>query len=764
MPEVQFKFGARGARQVSNSVRQVNRDMRELGKATGEAGTTLGLLRDIATATGVNLSSLASSAVRAAEALFEMGKEGASSLAILDRFNTLETGGAVASLEELRAASAGAVPDTTLQRIAILGERSGLTAQQTETLLDSVTRLAGQTGDLDQVAQRTTQALEALQGGEAGALKTLGLLPDAQKLLGDTAKSLGVSTEALSSKFKAQLLAQELTASSLRGDFGPAVSGAQQEFAALDTQVENLKSTMGEFVAETLVSIGVLDGLSGASEDAGEFLDENKELFAKVGEEGAKVAADEFEQLKATLELLSPLLESLGPIIQVLAAFLRGPIVVLTALVKAFILAAEIIGGFFLKALGDVIKAVGEVVEIFDEDLGKSIKSAGRDARDLAKAIEGEAVESWNSLAETVEDGNEVLRDATLGVADLGIKASDLATDVDSATNAYARFLGATGGEPITVELEPSVVRIPTEEEIFPKNERKRTAGAAGADWGRTFWEASTEELNTLISEAGIFGIGLLEEKIDESSNTAARIFWRRFFGEDQIDLVSDELLSLYLRAGGMGGEAFWSAFFSQDLIFPKVALAVDDLGAALNQGIGDLTAFAEAQENFGDSAAEAAKTALDGTKQGIQGAKQAVGLFTEDRMAMAALEGSFQLAEAAAAFAEGFTNPVQFIASAAHLAAAVKYFATAGKGGGAAGGGRGGAAGGGASRARAPRQRERTRERERAPLAPIVQLFVGNRQFGQASLDGLNGLAKNGTNAALDTRLVRASSFFSGL
>jgi hypothetical protein len=709
--------------------------MAGLGDTGGRTGGAMESLSQASILLGTNLIGMATAAVDATRALLEMGRAGAVALDSAERFNDLETSGAVASLNELREAVNNTIDNTQLQQFAIAGERAGLTAQQLELLIDATRRANRE--DLSKVPQQLNAALKALQSGRVTSLASLGLAQDLTVRLREESISLGVSTAELTDETKRLVAIQAIEARLLSGDLGPAVDGVQDEFAQFDATVTNLQSSLEEFVAESLVSSGALDALQDAVRFAAKAFEDNKEELVELGEsllENLK----RFEELRQLIA---------GPVDKSITKNIK----LFTAMSKAMDAVghqAEALGNLikvaFLKPVALAAEGIAQLVELFNEavvigqDLGVissstagSVSGLTSKVRGFADTVDADAREAVADFRSDIRSMNTATEEAGVLLFEASVGANELSVQLDNATLSAMSTVGILAElSGIQAKVLAGVVDVPIEPPRPTKERIRQTAKEDGAEWGRSFWQSTVESVAFEIETVGGL-VGAVEAN-------------RELLLAESVQLGSDW--------GGVfaasGAKAISEFFAGEDVGFGRLE------GGFLENFTGELKDDSEAFE-------DAAASIGEGIKTGLTGARQAVGLFIKDQKALAVFEGGFQLAEAAAAFAEGFTNPVQFVASAAHLAAAAKYFSAAGKGGG--GSGRS-AGGGGRGRNTAQRGTGRATPRETPREDPgrVVQLFVGAQKLGEVTIDAQNRVARSGTSSRLDSELIAQSPFIS--
>jgi hypothetical protein len=740
MPVVDYKFEQSGARDVTAATRQVDASMGQMQSTGTKTTSTMTKLSEASILLGTNLIGMAKAAVDAGKKLFDMGRSGAVALDTLAQFEQFNTEGAVSSMEALRAATANVVDDTSLQRIGILSSQLGIASDDATEFFGAITAVAesrGQLGDLANVIERVQKDL---QTGRTRTIEQLGLVADADTVFRKEAESLGIAVGQLTNQQKQQLLIQEAVAAHTRGDFGPSVEAASRSFLQMDTTIANLESSIEEFVAETLLSSGAVQGIEDAVTFASKAFADNKDQITELLFTLGDLAAD-LEKVRAFL--FGPYGDAINRTIRQLSALAKSIQFTISTL-KAF---ASLIKGAFLGSVATVTGAVATLTETLDvvvqaansvglvsDDMASDMAALADETRNTADALEADAAASMAFFHSETRQANEAAADAINLLFDLGEEAQTTADSVDNAAIALGTLVGniaamqaiRTGVE----TFEPPPLR--------PRKERvRKDATDAGIEWGASFWESAVASVKLNIEEIGVVG----EEFFDTPP--------------------------LAVEAGQAWGLTFWQAAFQQELITESLRNGIKSAGAEI-QG---LTTAVLTLPTGEDEFAAAAKSIGDGVSKGLRAGRQAIGIFVKDKQALAAVEGGFQIAEAAAAFAAAITNPIMALAGIGHVAAAVEYFRVAGgKGGG--GRGRATASGGGGSRgAQRTQRRERaeprqTQARAQAPTTNLFvdNVFVGNPQsLGQSALTGLNAVARSDQNDRIDTRILGTSPSISG-
>lgn len=262
---------------VTKGFRDAEQQMRGLGSSVQSvAGSVKALL-------GLELASYLASAASGA---LEFAKAGDEARRVASAF--------VGDMRALRAASAGAVDDTSLQKMDQLArsvaEATGVTQDLNAVLLVASDRFAKGLGG--SVGENAT----AILNGEAEAMRKLGIVIDMadSRLVG------------LDETRKKAMITQIAAAEAANVDRA-AIEGGALSFSQASTAIDNLVSDIQVMAAEFLQSSGVMDIVGDAVRGLSEWFGENRELIQSIAGKA--------------LKLLSTGLNDLGPVLKVAADF-----------------------------------------------------------------------------------------------------------------------------------------------------------------------------------------------------------------------------------------------------------------------------------------------------------------------------------------------------------------------------------------------------------------------------------------------------------
>ena len=265
MGDVEFVVTSRakGARKAAAGVRKLGKSLdrasRSMKKAKAAGGNFEQSLRKITTGgvigfTIVALDQLATKAANAAKSIYDMAQSGAVAIDMARHF----TG----SMESLRAASANAIDDTTLQQFAHLADEAGLTRKQFENLATEIVFQATQSGK----ATEATRFLEAALKGSRRELVQIGLHYD------NSQEALRGFTE----EQKKLIMLRDFAA---RGETRTLdnLESESLAYVRVNTALANLQSSIEEYVATKIDEHDVIDRLSDSGDRLAETYRRNQD-------------------------------------------------------------------------------------------------------------------------------------------------------------------------------------------------------------------------------------------------------------------------------------------------------------------------------------------------------------------------------------------------------------------------------------------------------------------------------------------------------
>jgi hypothetical protein len=665
------------------------------------------------------IKDFAKNALQGASALFEFAKGGAEAGAVAEQFERL--GRLAPKLQDLKAATAGVVEETTLEGYARLANKAGLTADQMEGLAQKATVLAAESGRLGD----TGEILNELLKGEAESLRNLGVHIDVASKefegMSETQKKLAI----------VQKLAAEGSQAQVDG-----LNAQQVAMAKAQTSIDDLVSDAQIMFAEFVTGSGAIELLQKVVTGLGSVLDFVAPVLMKVGEGFAFVLSE------------------------------GGPVGLLFDGISAAVASAI-----------DMLERVAMVLGI---DTGKSVKFVARETR---KELEDLAKEHRNAASAALEQSRALgILANTMGAKALDfdqiqtiVQLSESATGADTLAQSMLAAGGTfEGAKDKLVELEDALIRQKDEGELVGReydrvevliNEtvgaldrmKKATKGATRSIKGQN---DALKETASLAGVVGAFGEVVSDKLFDPTDAWALRNpggMLARFLGTDKpsandITAMADGFADLGIR-------------ISQSIYEPSDAWAASNPGGIIGSLLSGLQgeegdpfqAFTDGAASFRDTFAEAAsglqefdevaalvaadigvltdaiieitEAQKEGAKAGqlaaigLAAAKQVTLGFIENTRARAIVSAAFEVAEGIASFA----NPP---AAAAHFAAATAYGIAAAKAGGSASVGVGSSGGAAGSR------RQVTNELDRRDLSNRAggNVTIVNRGFGRSN------------------------------
>ena len=254
-----------GEENVSKIVEDVKRKVATMADATRKNTEATKALREgwRMTATGISsVINLAQQAAQAAQAVGDALKEGARSNELNSRFMREYAGaigGAAGALDSLKAASMGALDTSAVQEFAMRARRMGLDVEQMAKLLNLATKMSVEAGE--SVKESADKLLQAVNTGESGALRQIGILINLEQHIGQYAKSFGGSAEAMRPAIKAQLNYNEILRAGQQALGDVDAGGAIAEVNKLNAAWFEVESTL-----KGVLAAQVMAGLKGFRE------------------------------------------------------------------------------------------------------------------------------------------------------------------------------------------------------------------------------------------------------------------------------------------------------------------------------------------------------------------------------------------------------------------------------------------------------------------------------------------------------------------
>jgi hypothetical protein len=709
--------------------------------------------------------------------LIDAAEAGAAAADITRNFKAL--GDAVPSVDALRESVAGVVDDTTLEQYAILTAEMELSAETATGFANRITILAEEQGRLSEVSDLLARA----QRSPLEVFKELGVVIDANSSqygdLSEAQRNLMVIQEQSRKATQAQVDALD-----------SASAAVLQQKASWD----NLVSSVEQGIAAWLQSSGALDAVGEAIEGVQAFLEENAEMFQRLGEIAFRLAGVLGDTLAGAWGVVSVALDVALPVIEGIVSILEE---------VAFIAreVGEFLGGDFADMLHEVfiedmpwaesnVKSVNEVLVEFRAEL----EAAERAARDLEEAeiVSGDLIEQGvaiqQELAMMYEENRGNIDDIARSLvsqlgseeAALDILASkqetlenslDVLRDIDkqtASTTEWELFLNRDKLallEEITSEILTQnaleLERVEAEKESEKRREEARRKAKAAREQQRKFEQ-------DLISEALI----AQEQEVQEAFRVQLAGMHAR-----------NELLDL--------GTAIMDVVLTQEQLHLDLAERSWEVEVRRNENLArknELLAEAERRSESMTSSLAASLTTLEDVMIGstdttgmfvditremakafqesagasdifdatLAGARTLNAGLVSDKADRAFFDGLFEVAEAARDAVN--LNPV---GAAGHGFAAASYFAAATFGGKGGGGARGGASAGRTAAAPAgfgpSLATEPAETGQQGPGTSIFVQYVSPTTRGELGpmLAMINELGRSGAGAKIDAELI---------
>jgi hypothetical protein len=693
------------------------------------------------------IGQFAGSVLGTAKALFEFAKAGAEAAAIADVFDQL--GAAAPSMESLREATAGAVDDTTLKGFAKLASDLGLTAEEMEGLAQRATTLAANTGQL----ANTSEVLTQLMNGEAEGLRKLGVAIDlsdeAFKGLSETQKKLAIAQQLAAEGSQAQV---------------DALEGTQVAMAKGQAAIDNLVSEAQTMFVEFLEGSGVLELLGTILEASMRQMKAMAPALDLVA--GAfKVAWMAGAPLRGLLELLAiTIAEAIGMLEKVALVLGASDGKSLKSVAGK---ATEKLRGLEEQhyAAADAALEQARAVGVLNSQLGESALSF-KEIGDLAKFSEME--NGARLLADTLLDAGGTFKGAAdeLAVLEKRLEdqkeasdASQEATELsDAVFDELATTLARAGEELAAMEVAQKKATAATRSQAAANVEFIGVLQTMIAQFGvladATITDAAAQA-ETMIARQALLdlvnsGQQALNETARQTFELGAALAEQTVLDIENLqrknELIAEANELQAAQVDGMGALAK-----AGSLMAVSIGGQTDKWGALNSAIVGSAAAFKQAgtaQEKIGAT---------------LSAGKAITASVVDDTTTQAAILGAFEVAEAAANFA----NPP---AAVAHGLAAALYFGVAAKGG--KGGGGGGASAGAGTASAAAAQTPTTQIIEE-PTLPSQSFGVTNffnvestnpDTAGDNILSALNAFTESGSGALLSPDLIGESQGRSGL
>jgi hypothetical protein len=737
--------------------------MEDLARAQGKLTVELSKQQKVFNAMGSfsnkanEIGQFAGSVIGGAKALLEFAQAGAEAAAVAATFDSL--GAAVPTLEALKDATAGVVSETTLQGYAKLASDLGLTAEEMSGLAQRATALAGSQGRLGD----TSEILNKMLKGEAEGLRDVGIAVDlsAAKFQGltEAEKKLAVAQE------QAALGSQEQVDS---------LDENQVAMLAASTSIEDMVSNLSVMIAEVVSGSGLLETLGSIIG----ILDNAFTLFAPaisaVGQ-GLKFVADVSEiMLGPQLALIKAIMDQ-RTAHEDAAKFIKGHVEALVALreeqMKHAGASKEFAFGFKASAAG-AREMVSEI-----NNLDATLEFAVGSFDDLSSA-------QINALQKTrdFEQSGKALEDMIFAVTD----AKD---QFDAMDEAVARqILGNQAYDEVSARLSRRILQLSDVHDDYldivdlssDATNKNADARDKNADAARDQAAANVELIGVLQTMIAQFGV-LADATITDAAAQAETMIARQALldlvnsGQQALNETARQTFELGAALAEQTVLDIENLQRKNELIAEAnelQAAQVDGMGALAKAGslmavsIGGQTDKWGALNSaiVGSAAAfKQAGTAQEKIGATLSAGKAITASVVDDTTTQAAILGAFEVAEAAANFA----NPP---AAVAHGLAAALYFGVAAKGG--KGGGGGGASAGAGTASAAAAQTPTTQIIEE-PTLPSQSFGVTNffnvestnpDTAGDNILSALNAFTESGSGALLSPDLIGDSQGRSGL
>lgn len=261
----------KAAKKTAGATKNTETRVKELASGVQKAGGAIkwlagGAVLGVAVA---QLDDFARSIAGATAKARDFAKAGAAANDTARAFERL--GGTAQDMERLRAATAHAVDDTSLQRFQLLADDLLLTKKEFEGVAKAATALTAKYPELGSVSEN----LDGILRGEAESLRKVGIVIDA-----NSPKYKGLSEAG-----RKLAIAQEIAAQA--ADINTEALDSQSlSMAAASTKLDNFASDLQTFFADVVTGSGFLDDFTVIVDDIKAAFDENKEAikgFVKNG-------------------------------------------------------------------------------------------------------------------------------------------------------------------------------------------------------------------------------------------------------------------------------------------------------------------------------------------------------------------------------------------------------------------------------------------------------------------------------------------------
>lgn len=200
-------------------------------------------------ATGIDsMLNLFGKAAAAAKVLREHVENAAKSLAIESQFERVAAhlGGAATAMERLTAASAGGIDGTTLQKFAVAADAVGMSLDQLVALLEGANRAAQATGSSQR--ELSEAFVKGISEMSDGVFKSLRLQVDFGQAVGQAARELGVSADALDLNHKRAVAVNRVLPELARVYGDVKLNDTTTDLARFDAELANFTDTMERFL------------------------------------------------------------------------------------------------------------------------------------------------------------------------------------------------------------------------------------------------------------------------------------------------------------------------------------------------------------------------------------------------------------------------------------------------------------------------------------------------------------------------------------
>lgn len=526
MSDVQIEIGVE-----THGFRRAGRELQGLQRSIGGAATAVKGFVGIQVAK--ELASMASAAA-------DFAKAGDEARRVASAF----TG----DLNKLKAASFGAVDDTTLQKLDQLtkeAERAtGITQDLSDVLLVASERFSRGLGS--SVAENAT----AIVKGEAEAMKMLAINIDM------TDSRLAGLDESRKKAMITSIAASEATSINAAN-----IDKEAFALAGSTAAMDNLVSELQTMTAEFLVNSGVLDMVSAAVEGLTGWFAENRDVVLEIGQRA--------------LGIMTRGWETLGPVLEVVADTVLILADGFTTLVAAGQEAIDFLNPFSTGIEDVDFKAIAADASV--DTLEGGIRDMGNAAATSAAQVRG-LVAAQSALAEAGADPLQVLNDFDKLTAKLGSR--DLALDDVELSGQTPLLLGAAAARRDQMQARAA--------QLDQLADRARSVAAGGEDSGNL---QALARVNAELEAAG-FNSKLTADQLRlmalDAQDAAQK--WDSVVGDIADGFSADD-------PGGVGGAAkaatkeVWTLTSALDALHSTIAGAegwgspFDDLTAQVGAG-----------------------------------------------------------------------------------------------------------------------------------------------------------------------------------